>query len=97
MAELFADLPEALENSVEIARRCNARLELGKNYLPDFPVPDGHGRATPSSARGPRRAGAAVRALSIPPIAISREAADPTRAARFRAGPSSRWASPAIS
>jgi DNA polymerase-3 subunit alpha len=41
MAELFADLPEALENSVEIARRCNLRLELGKNVLPDFPVPDG--------------------------------------------------------
>ncbi len=41
MAELFSDLPEALENSVEIARRCNLRLELGKNVLPDFPVPGG--------------------------------------------------------
>ncbi len=41
MAELFADLPEALENSVEIARRCNLRLDLGKNVLPDFPVPGG--------------------------------------------------------
>ncbi len=41
MAELFADLPEALENSIEIARRCNLRLELGKNVLPDFPVPAG--------------------------------------------------------
>jgi len=41
MAELFADWPEALENSVEIARRCNLRLELGKNVLPDFPVPAG--------------------------------------------------------
>ncbi|HXH03970.1 MAG TPA: DNA polymerase III subunit alpha [Candidatus Competibacteraceae bacterium] len=41
MAELFADLPEALENSVEIARRCNVELKLGKNYLPDFPVPEG--------------------------------------------------------
>ena len=41
MAALFADLPEALENSVEIARRCNLRLELGKNVLPDFPVPEG--------------------------------------------------------
>ncbi|MBL8259829.1 MAG: DNA polymerase III subunit alpha, partial [Candidatus Competibacteraceae bacterium] len=41
MAELFADLPEALGNSVEIARRCNLRLELGKNVLPDFPVPAG--------------------------------------------------------
>ncbi|TVR62318.1 MAG: DNA polymerase III subunit alpha [Candidatus Competibacteraceae bacterium] len=41
MAELFADLPEALANSVEIARRCNLQLELGKNVLPDFPVPGG--------------------------------------------------------
>jgi DNA polymerase-3 subunit alpha len=41
MLELFSDLPEALENSVEIARRCNLELELGKNYLPDFPVPEG--------------------------------------------------------
>lgn len=41
MAELFADLPEALENSVEIARRCNLKLELGKNVLPNFPAPDG--------------------------------------------------------
>ncbi|MDD5388262.1 MAG: DNA polymerase III subunit alpha [Gallionellaceae bacterium] len=39
MAELFADLPEALENSVEIARRCNLTLELGKSKLPDFPTP----------------------------------------------------------
>jgi DNA polymerase-3 subunit alpha len=41
MAELFADLPEALENSLEIARRCNLELTLGKNFLPDFPVPGG--------------------------------------------------------
>ena len=41
MQALFADLPEALENSVEIARRCNLELTLGENYLPDFPVPDG--------------------------------------------------------
>ncbi|WP_373509882.1 DNA polymerase III subunit alpha [Thiocapsa sp.] len=41
MAELFADLPEALENSVEIAKRCNLELTLGKNFLPDFPVPAG--------------------------------------------------------
>ncbi|MEJ2180516.1 MAG: DNA polymerase III subunit alpha [Gammaproteobacteria bacterium] len=40
MAELFQDIPEALQNSVEIARRCNVELSLGKNYLPDFPIPD---------------------------------------------------------
>ena len=43
MAELFADLPEALENSVEIAKRCNVTVELGKSRLPDFPTPDGSG------------------------------------------------------
>ena len=41
MGELFADLPEALQNSVEIARRCNLTLELGKSRLPDFPTPAG--------------------------------------------------------
>ena len=39
MAQLFADIPEALENSVEIARRCNVELILGRSFLPDFPVP----------------------------------------------------------
>jgi DNA polymerase-3 subunit alpha len=41
MARLFADLPQALENAVEIARRCNFSLELGKPRLPVFPTPDG--------------------------------------------------------
>ncbi|HQR58079.1 MAG TPA: PHP domain-containing protein, partial [Azonexus sp.] len=39
MAELFADLPEALENSLEIALRCNIEMTLGENFLPDFPIP----------------------------------------------------------
>ncbi len=41
MAELFSDIPEALENTVEIARRCNLELTLGQPCLPDFPVPAG--------------------------------------------------------
>ncbi|HEU4708608.1 MAG TPA: DNA polymerase III subunit alpha [Methylophilaceae bacterium] len=40
MAELFADLPQALTNSVEIAKRCSLHLTLGKNYLPQFPTPN---------------------------------------------------------
>jgi len=40
MINLFNDLPEAIENSVEIARRCNLELELGKPYLPNYPVPE---------------------------------------------------------
>jgi len=41
MAAIFADCPEALANSVEIAKRCNLAIELGKNYLPKFPTPEG--------------------------------------------------------
>ncbi len=41
MLTLFADIPEALENTVHIAQRCNLKLTLGKNFLPDFPVPEG--------------------------------------------------------
>jgi len=41
MARLFADMPEALANSVEIARRCHLALPLGKSFLPDFPTPSG--------------------------------------------------------
>ncbi len=39
MSELFADIPAALANSVEIAKRCNLILELGINHLPLFPTP----------------------------------------------------------
>lgn len=41
MVALFADLPGALKNAVEIAKRCNLTLELGKPKLPDFPTPPG--------------------------------------------------------
>ncbi len=41
MGELFADVPSALANTVQIAQRCNLVLELGKNQLPNFPTPDG--------------------------------------------------------
>ena len=41
MRELFEDLPEALSNSVEIAKRCNLSLNLGASHLPEFQVPDG--------------------------------------------------------
>ncbi|GGA20858.1 DNA polymerase III subunit alpha [Dyella nitratireducens] len=42
MAELFADIPEALENTIELAKRCNLELSFGTYYLPNFPVPEGH-------------------------------------------------------
>ncbi|HCN90686.1 MAG TPA: DNA polymerase III subunit alpha, partial [Oxalobacteraceae bacterium] len=43
MAELFADMPAAVQNTIEIAKRCNLTLELGKPRLPDFPTPGGVG------------------------------------------------------
>ncbi len=39
--EAFADVPEALENTKRIANRINFELELGKNFLPIFPLPEG--------------------------------------------------------
>jgi len=39
MARLFADAPQALENALEIARRCNLEITLGKTRLPAFPTP----------------------------------------------------------
>ncbi|WP_040327946.1 DNA polymerase III subunit alpha [Acidovorax delafieldii] len=44
MQALFADLPTALANSVEIARRCNITLVLGKPQLPNFPIPPVNGQ-----------------------------------------------------
>lgn len=41
MQELFHDLPEALQNSVNIATRCNLDLQFGDYHLPEFPVPEG--------------------------------------------------------
>ncbi len=41
MAVLFRDIPQALENTVELAKRCNLKLETGEYFLPDFPVPEG--------------------------------------------------------
>jgi DNA polymerase-3 subunit alpha len=41
MARLFADVPQALENAVEIARRCSLPVELGRSRLPAFPTPPG--------------------------------------------------------
>ncbi|MBP7567829.1 MAG: PHP domain-containing protein, partial [Burkholderiaceae bacterium] len=41
MEQLFADVPSAVANTVEIARRCNLTLVLGKPQLPDFPTPNG--------------------------------------------------------
>ena len=44
MASLFADLPQALANTVEIAKRCSLSLVLGKPQLPIFPTPEVNGQ-----------------------------------------------------
>ncbi|MGL4230133.1 MAG: DNA polymerase III subunit alpha, partial [Casimicrobium sp.] len=41
MCEKFSDYPQAVANTVAIALRCTLNLKLGKNYLPDFPLPEG--------------------------------------------------------
>lgn len=41
MIALFEDIPEAITNTVEIAKRCNIDIELGVNHLPNFPLPEG--------------------------------------------------------
>ncbi len=75
MARAFADLPEALANSVEIARRCNLSLELGRSRLPEFPTPPGvtledHLAASAEAGLGRRLASlypdAALRAQAAP-------------------------------
>jgi DNA polymerase-3 subunit alpha len=42
MSALFADIPEALANTLAVARRCNLELPLGATHLPLFPVPENH-------------------------------------------------------
>jgi DNA polymerase-3 subunit alpha len=44
MIGLFSDIPEAVENTVEIARRCTVPVRLGEYFLPKYPIPDGMGR-----------------------------------------------------
>ncbi|MDM1343268.1 DNA polymerase III subunit alpha [Acinetobacter pseudolwoffii] len=42
MTALFSDIPSAIENTYHIAKRCNVTLQLGKYFLPDYPIPEGH-------------------------------------------------------
>ncbi|MCM3692115.1 DNA polymerase III subunit alpha [Neobacillus niacini] len=41
MVEIFTEIPEALENSIAIAKRCLVNIELNKTYLPEYPTGDG--------------------------------------------------------
>ncbi|MGN6119762.1 MAG: DNA polymerase III subunit alpha [Rhodanobacter sp.] len=73
MATLFADLPEALANTVELAKRCTLELKFGKYYLPDFPVPAGHD--LDSHIRELSRQGLEQR-LALAPLAAGHSRAD---------------------
>ncbi len=72
MAALFADIPEAMANTVEIAKRCNLVIELGKNYLPNFPTPAGESLDTFLVQQS--HVGLAARLQSLYPNADLREA-----------------------
>ena len=50
MCDLFADVPSAIDNALEIARRCSLTLSLGKPQLPDYPTPEVDGRRMPIDA-----------------------------------------------
>ena len=71
MGELFRDIPEALANSVEIARRCSLILELGVNRLPDFPTPAGI--SVEQHLRDQAQAGLEVRLLQSFPQLLQRD------------------------
>jgi DNA polymerase-3 subunit alpha len=81
IAELFADLPEALQNSVEIARRCNLTLKLGKPHLPDFPTPNGE--SLDEFLRLESERGLAARMAQLYPDEAVRAAKMPEYAARL--------------
>jgi DNA polymerase-3 subunit alpha len=81
MVRLFADIPEALANSVAIAQRCNLIIPLGKNYLPAFPTPEGV--SIEQHLRDQATAGLARRLAALYPDAEERERRQPEYATRL--------------
>jgi DNA polymerase-3 subunit alpha len=75
METLFADLPSALANSVQIARRCNLELTLGRTHLPLFPTPEG--QTLESFLEQQAGQGLAARLAELYPDAQQREAEAP--------------------
>ena len=75
MQGLFADLPSALGNAVEIAKRCNLTLVLGKPQLPDFPTPlvDGRQMTPQEYFRHASHEGLKARLVHLYPDAARRE------------------------
>ena len=75
MARLFADVPQALENAVEIARRCSLEIELGRSRLPAFPTPPG--TTLDEFLRGQAETGLSGRLAARFPDAAARAQAQP--------------------
>ncbi len=81
MAERFADLPDALANTLAIAQRCNLTIPLGTNHLPEFPTPAGV--TIDDHLAGEARAGLERRLVQLYPDAGIREAKRAEYAARL--------------
>ncbi|MCE7033162.1 DNA polymerase III subunit alpha [Lysobacter sp. GX 14042] len=73
MAALFADVPDAIDNTLALATRCNLEMQLGTYYLPAFPVPDDH--TIDSWLRSQSRSGLAAR-LEVNPLAAGMSRGD---------------------
>ena len=85
MQDLFADVPSALANSVEIAKRCNLSLVLGKPQLPNYPTPLADGKPMPIEDyfRLLSVQGLEERLVHLYPDAAKREAERPRYAERL--------------
>ncbi len=77
MEALFADIPSALANTIEVAKRCNLKLTLGKPQLPDFPTPEVNGERLSAEAyfRHASHEGLKTRLQQLYPIEAERERA----------------------
>ncbi len=79
MQALFADVPSSIANTVEIARRCNLTLVLGKPQLPEFPTPLVNGEHLSPEAyfRYASHEGLAARLVHLYPVEAERESQRP--------------------
>ncbi|MEY4506231.1 MAG: polymerase subunit alpha [Pseudomonadota bacterium] len=79
MCALFADIPSAVANTLEIAKRCSIQLTLGKPQLPNFPIPPVNGVVMPVEDyfRHVSNEGLGERLARLYPDPIEREAQRP--------------------
>ena len=85
MEALFADVPSAIGNTLEIAKRCNVKLELGKAMLPDYPTPEvnGHRMAADDYFRQQSFEGLEQRLMHLYPNVEVRDKKRPTYVERL--------------